>query len=462
MGRLFGTDGVRGLANDDLTPELAVAVAVAAVHALRGSATAGVGQVGTAGVRQVGTAGRPVAVVGRDPRASGEMLEAAVVAGLASAGADVLRAGVLPTPAVAHLVAETGADLGAMLSASHNPMPDNGIKLFARGGHKLPDAVEDEIESRLGETWQRPTGAGIGRVQDLPDPADRYAAHLLSTVPCGAPLAGLHVVVDCANGAAATVAPLVYGRAGAKVTVLAAEPDGLNINDGCGSTHLDGLAAAVLRHGADAGIAHDGDADRCLAVAADGSLVDGDAILAICALALREGGALRGDTVVTTLMSNLGFHHAMREHGIAVVTTPVGDRYVLERLRADGLSLGGEQSGHIIFCDLATTGDGLLTALQLLTRMARTGSPLAELAGVLRRLPQVLRNVPVADKGQVAASSAVQAAVAAAEAELGDGGRVLLRPSGTEQLVRVMVEAASQAQAEAIAGRLAEVVSRVG
>ena len=441
MSRLFGTDGVRGRANDDLTPERSLAVAVASAHVL-----------GEAASR------RPVAVVGRDPRASGEMLEAAVVAGLTSAGADVLRAGVLPTPAVAYLVAEYGADFGVMLSASHNPMPDNGIKLFARGGHKLPDAVEDEIEARLAEQWRRPTGARIGRVRDLPDAVERYAGHLLGTVPPGSPLAGLHLVVDCAHGAASTVAPLVYARAGAKVTAIAAEPDGLNINDGCGSTHTDTLVAAVAGHGADLGIAHDGDADRCLAVAADGALVDGDAILAICALALRDAGRLRRDTVVATVMSNLGFHHAMRDHGIAVATTPVGDRYVLERLRADDLSLGGEQSGHLVFTDHATTGDGILTALQLLTRMAALGRPLAELATVVRRLPQVLLNVPVADKARVAASDAVREAVHAAEAELADDGRVLLRPSGTEHLVRVMVEAPTHEQAESVAARLAAVV----
>jgi phosphoglucosamine mutase len=278
-------------------------------------------------------------------------------------------------------------------------------------------------------------------------------------VPADTPLTGLHVVVDCAHGAASAVAPLVYARAGAKVTTIAAEPDGLNINDGCGSTHTDGLVRAVVGHGADVGIAHDGDADRCLAVTADGALVDGDAILAICALAMREAGRLRRETVVATVMSNLGFHHAMREHGIAVATTPVGDRYVLERLRADGLSLGGEQSGHLVFTDLATTGDGILTALQLLARVAAAGRPLAELAAVVRRLPQVLLNVPVSDKARVAGSAAVRAAVAAAEAELDDRGRVLLRPSGTEQLVRVMVEAPTHEQAEAVAVRLATVVS---
>jgi len=444
MSRLFGTDGVRGLANDDLTPELALGVALASAHVLGEHVPAG---------------RRPVAVVGRDPRASGEMLEAAVVAGLTSAGADVLRAGVLPTPAVAFLVADSGADFGVMLSASHNPMPDNGIKLFARGGHKLPDAVEDEIEARLAEAFTRPTGAAIGRVRDLPDAVERYAGHLLGTVPAGSPLTGLHVVVDCANGAAAEVAPLVYARAGAKVTPIHAEPDGLNINAGCGSTHPEQLADAVRAHGADLGIAHDGDADRCMAVSADGTLVDGDAILAICALALHEAGALAGNTVIATVMSNLGFHHAMRDRGIAVAVTPVGDRYVLERLRADGLSLGGEQSGHLVFTDHATTGDGILTALQLLARMAATGRPLAELAGVVQRMPQVLINVPVADRDAVAASPAVATAVADAERELGDDGRVLLRPSGTEQLVRVMVEAPTEELAHAVADRLAAVVS---
>ena len=440
MGRLFGTDGVRGLANADLTPELAMAVSVAAVHVL--------------GERIGGR--RPMAVVGRDPRASGEMLEAAVLAGLTSAGADVLRAGVLPTPAIAHLTADTGADLGVMLSASHNPMPDNGIKIFARRGHKLPDAVEDEIEARLGEQWARPTGAGIGRVRDLDDAVERYAEHLLGTLPHK--LDGLRVDVDCAHGAAAGVAPLVYARAGADVISMAGDPDGLNINDGVGSTHLAGLRRAVTAAGADVGIAHDGDADRCLAVTTEGDVVDGDAILAICALALREAGRLREHTVVATVMSNLGFHHAMREHGIDVVTTPVGDRYVLEELRARNLSLGGEQSGHVIFLDSASTGDGILTALQLLARVAATGVPLAELAAVVRRLPQVLLNVPVADKAATAASPTVAAAVAAAQRELGDDGRVLLRPSGTEQIVRVMVEATTEERAEQVAARLAEIV----
>jgi phosphoglucosamine mutase len=442
VGRLFGTDGVRGLANGELTPELALGIAVSAAHVL---------------AERAGDDHRPRAVLGRDGRVSGEMLEGAVVAGLTSAGVDVLRAGVLPTPALAHLTAELDADFGVMLSASHNPMPDNGIKLFARGGLKLPDTVEDEIEARLGERWDRPTGAGVGRVRDLPDATDRYAEHLLGTL--AHKLDGLRVVVDCAHGAASAVAPAVLARAGAEVTSIAAAPDGVNINDGVGSTHLDGLVAAVRAAGADAGVAFDGDADRCLAVAADGTIVDGDAILAVCAIGLREQGRLKSGTVVTTVMSNLGLHHAMRDAGLRVVTTPVGDRYVLEALRSQDLSLGGEQSGHVVFADRATTGDGLLTALQLLGRVAGTGTPLAELAAVLHRLPQVLINVPVADKAAVAVAPAVRDAVAAAEAELGDGGRVLLRPSGTEQIVRVMVEAPTQDIADAVAHRVAAAVA---
>ena len=444
MGRLFGTDGIRGLANGDLTPELALTVAGAAARVLVAH----------------DASHRPLAVLGRDPRASGEMLEAAVAAGLASAGADVLRVGVLPTPAVAYLTGAYGADLGVVLSASHNPMPDNGIKLFARGGRKLPDEIEAEIEDAVGiEPDVRPIGAAVGRLRDAPDARERYLEHLLGAVPQS--LAGLHVVVDCAHGSASTVAPELYRRAGARVSALAADPDGLNINDGVGSTHVAGLQAEVRARGADLGIAHDGDADRCLAVDADGALVDGDQILAICAVAMHEAGTLRGDTVVATVMSNLGFHHAMRDHGIRVETTAVGDRYVLEALRAKKLAIGGEQSGHIVFLDAATTGDGLLTALHVMSRMAVTGRPLAELAAIVARLPQTLVNVEVHDRAAVAASPAVAAAVEAASAELGDAGRVLLRPSGTEQLVRVMVEAASQQRADAVAARLAAVVAAV-
>jgi phosphoglucosamine mutase len=444
-GRLFGTDGVRGLANGELlTPELAVALSASAAHVLA----------------ERDDSHRPVAVVGRDPRASGEMLEAAVVAGLTAAGADAVRVGVLPTPAVAHLVAALGADLGVMISASHNAMPDNGIKLFAAGGHKLPDTLEDAVEARLAERGVRPTGPGIGRVRDLPDAAARYGAHLLDAVP--ASLDGLTVVVDCAHGAASHVAPEVYRRAGARVVAIAADPDGLNINDGVGSTHLDHVRAAVLEHGADLGIAHDGDADRCLAVDASGADIDGDKIMAVLAIAMRDAGELADDTLVATVMSNLGLHLAMREAGITLRTTAVGDRYVLEDLRAGGYSLGGEQSGHVVLPAHATTGDGLLTALRLMARMAATGTPLAELGSVVTVLPQVLENVVVRDKSAVAADEAVRAAVAAAQHELGETGRVLLRPSGTEPFVRVMVEAATLEQAKAVTARLAQVVAAAG
>jgi len=445
VGRLFGTDGVRGLANADLTAELALDLAVAAAHVL--------GDVGAFG----GHEGRPVAVVGRDPRASGEFLEAAVVAGLASAGVDVWRVGVLPTPAVAYLTAALDADLGVVLSASHNPMPDNGIKLLARGGHKLADDVEDAIEARMREAWSRPTGAGVGRVVDHAEGAVLYVEHLLSTVPH--PLDGLRVVVDGANGAASSVGPEALRRAGAEVIEIHTEPDGLNINDGCGSTHLEDLRAAVLEHGADAGVAFDGDADRCLAVDAGGAVIDGDHVLVILGIAMRERGVLVDDTVVATVMANLGFKLAAQESALAVIETGVGDRYVLEAMREGGFVLGGEQSGHVILADHATTGDGVLTALHLLSRVAQTGRPLAELASIVQKLPQVLINVKGVDKSRVATEPALLAAVADAEAELGRTGRVLLRSSGTEPVVRVMVEAATAEQAQAVAERLAGVVS---
>ncbi len=446
MGRLFGTDGVRGLANSELTPSLALAVAAAAADVLVGPGV-----------------GRATAVVGRDPRISGVMLEAAVVAGLTSAGVDVIRVGVLPTPAVAFLTGEFGADLGIMLSASHNPMPDNGIKIFAAGGHKLSDDTEERIEELLEarsagtDDTVRPIGAALGTVRDDVDGAERYLAHLLSAVPTR--LDGLRVIVDCANGAASTVAPELYRRAGAEVIAIAAEPNGLNINDGVGSTHIGVVAEAVRTLGADLGIAHDGDADRCNAVDADGELIDGDQILALLALELHEAGRLKDSTVVATVMSNIGFHRAMRSAGISVVSAAVGDRYVLEELHQRGLSLGGEQSGHVIFTEAATTGDGLLTALHLMSVLHASGRPLGELAAVVQRSPQVLLNVPVTDRVSAASSETVHAAVAAAEDELGEDGRILLRASGTEQLVRVMVEAPTAEQAEAVAQRVAAVVA---
>jgi phosphoglucosamine mutase len=384
------------------------------------------------------------------------MLEAAVVAGLTSAGADAVRLGVLPTPAVAHLVGALGADLGVMISASHNAMPDNGIKLFAAGGQKLPDHVEDAIEAGMGAPGPRPIGSAIGRVRDDTAAIESYLDHLVASTP--EPLAGLTVVVDCAHGAASFAAPEAYRRAGADVIAIHADPDGLNINDGVGSTHLELLQQAVVEHGAALGIAHDGDADRCLAVDETGAIVDGDSIMAVLAVAMRESGDLVDDTLVATVMSNLGLHLAMQDAGIAMRITGVGDRYVLEELRAGGYSLGGEQSGHVVLPRHATTGDGLLTGLQLMARMAATKSSLGELAGIVTTLPQVLINVRVGDKAAVAASPAVTEAVAAAEAELGRTGRVLLRPSGTEQLVRVMVEAPTQAHADEVAQRLAAVV----
>ena len=441
MGRLFGTDGVRGLANADLTPELALDLAVAAAHVL---------------IEHRDGGGRALAVVGRDPRASGEMLEAAVCAGLASAGVDVIRLGVLPTPGVAYLACHLDADLGVMLSASHNAMPDNGIKFFTGDGYKLPDDVEDEIERRLRESWQRPTGRGVGRISDRPDLLEPYIEHLVATAP--ARLDGLAVVVDCAHGAASVVAPEVYRRLGADVTTLANEPDGWNINDGVGSTHPEALQAAVVAAGADAGIAHDGDADRCIAVDARGALVDGDGILTVVGLAARSAGTLAKDTLVGTVMANLGFTHAMRDNGITFVQTPVGDRYVLEEMRNGGFTIGGEQSGHVLFLEHSTTGDGVLTAVQLLGQVAHSGRPLHELAGAMTTFPQVLRNVSVADKDKAMTSDVLATAVAEAEAELGDSGRVLVRASGTEQLVRVMVEAASAEQAENITARLVAVV----
>ncbi|QBR93580.1 phosphoglucosamine mutase [Nocardioides euryhalodurans] len=442
--RLFGTDGVRGLANGDLTAELALDLSVAAAHVLAD--------------RGDFAGHRPFAVVGRDTRISGEFLEAAVVAGLASAGVDVLLLGVLPTPGVAYLTQKLGADLGVMLSASHNPMPDNGIKFLARGGRKLDDTIEIAIEKRMREPWQRPQGGGVGRVTPYAEAVDDYVTHLISSIEH--PLVGLRVVLDCAEGAASEAGPRALVGAGADLTAIHAIPDGLNINDGCGSTHLGPLQEAVLRDGAAVGFALDGDADRCLAVDHEGTVVDGDQILAILAQSLHEHGRLAKDTVVATVMSNLGFVNAMREAGIGVRQTKVGDRYVLEAMNISGYSLGGEQSGHVIMSDHATTGDGILTALAVLERMATTGKSLKELASVMTRLPQVLVNVPDVDKTRADDDAVVAAAVAEEEAVLAGEGRILLRPSGTEPIVRVMVEAPTEQKAGEVADRLADVVRR--
>ena len=450
MPRLFGTDGVRGLANDLLTVELAVSLAQAAASVLARDA------------REDGR--RPVAVVARDPRISGEFIAAAVNAGLASSGVDVLDAGVIPTPAAAFLTADIEADFGVMISASHNPAPDNGIKFFARGGRKLPDALEDEIQVALESDKLRPIAGDVGHIDIFADAEDRYALHLLASLPHlrqddANPLEGMHVVIDAANGAAAGVSPRVFKDAGAEVTVIGDEPNGLNINDGVGSTHLERLQEVVTRLGADLGIAHDGDADRCLAVDGAGEVVDGDQIMAILATTMKARGTLTENTLVATVMSNLGLKIAMREHGIQLLETKVGDRYVLAELNDKGLALGGEQSGHVILTQHATTGDGVLTGLCLAAIVAATGTPLAELKQIMKVYPQVLINVRDVRKHECDSNSQVQAAVADLAGQLGETGRVLLRPSGTEPVVRVMVEASTFEIAQESAQQLAEVVS---
>ncbi|BDS48600.1 phosphoglucosamine mutase [Rhodoluna sp. KAS3] len=444
MARLFGTDGVRGLANRDLTAQLAFDLAQAAAIVLGEDAR-------SRGIK-------PKAVIGRDPRISGEFLAAAISAGLASSGVDVFDAGVLPTPATAFLTADLDADFGVMISASHNPAPDNGIKFFSRGGHKLPDEVEDKIEAAIGAEKLAPLGGAVGHVQRFADAEDRYIVHLLRSLPNR--LDGLTVVVDCAHGAAAGVSPQVFTDAGAKVFVIGAEPDGNNINLGYGSTHMSALQSAVLEHGADFGVAHDGDADRCLAVDASGAIIDGDQIMAILALSLKERGQLARNTLVATVMSNLGLRIAMQENNIEMIETGVGDRYVLEAMRDGGYTLGGEQSGHVIFAQYATTGDGILTGLKIGAEMARTKKSLAELASVMNIYPQVLINVPGVDKTRVETDAELQKVVAEAEADLHGTGRVLLRASGTEPLVRVMVEAAEAGTAQSWAERIARVVEK--
>ena len=448
-GRLFGTDGVRGLANVDITAEMAVSLAAAAASVLAPPVARA-----KRGVRPK----RPVALVGRDTRVSGEFLEHAVVAGLASAGVDALVLGVIPTPGLAYLTDVMDADFGVMLSASHNAMPDNGIKIFAAGGGKLPDVVEDAIEAAIADPRPRPIGDAVGRVSDAHVLTQRYLDHLLASAPQR--LDGVQVVVDCAHGAASEIAPEVYRRLGADVVAIHASPDGYNINAGCGSTHMGDLRHAVVEHGADLGIAHDGDADRCLAVDAAGNVVDGDQMMAILASWLRGRGQLVRDTVVATVMSNLGFNLAMADAGITVLATAVGDRYVLEEMKVGGYSLGGEQSGHVILADYASTGDGVLTALTLMAVMAETGQSLAELASIMTVLPQVLINVSGVDKNAVDSCAPLAAEVALVEAELAGRGRVLLRKSGTEPLVRVMVEAETDADARRHAERLADVVRR--
>jgi len=447
MPRLFGTDGVRGLAGRDITACLALNLAAAAARELT-----------SADPKAADDVARHLrAVVGVDSRVSGDMLAAACAAGLASAGVNVTQAGVIPTPGLAYLTRTGGFDLGVMISASHNPYPDNGIKFFAGTGYKLPDAVEDRIEARLEQGWDAATGAAVGRTMTDPAADQPYIDALVAAA--SGSLAGLKVVLDCANGAAYHVAPAVFERLGATVVALANQPDGVNINDQVGSTHPEALQQAVVANQADMGFAFDGDADRCLAVDAAGQLVDGDQIMGILALSLKAEGRLSEDTLVTTVMSNLGLFKAMEAAGVTTVQTAVGDRYVLEAMLAGGYALGGEQSGHIIMTEHATTGDGTLTAVQLACRVAGSGRPLSELASVVQAFPQVLINVGGVDKARAGTDPGVLAGVDQAEAELGESGRVLLRPSGTEPLVRVMVEAATEDQANAVAQALAATVT---
>jgi len=442
LTRRFGTDGVRGVANVDLTPELVLALGRAAARVLAAERF----------------------LVGRDTRISGSLLMAALSAGITAEGVDVVDLGILPTPGVARASADRGLP-AAVISASHNPFPDNGIKLFAPGGRKLSDQVEDRLEAELDrlvlDTAHRrpgPAGATLGRVDRL-DWSDGYVAGLAASLD-GRRLDGLSVVVDCANGAASAVAPEALAAAGVQVAVINDRPDGTNINAGAGSNHPEGLAAEVMARGADAGLAFDGDADRVVAVDHTGQVVDGDQLIAICALDRKARQLLAGDTVVVTVMANLGFRHAMREHGITIVETKVGDRYVLAAMEEGGWSLGGEQSGHVIFRDLATTGDGILTGLQVLDVMRRTGRPLAELAAVMTRLPQVLRNVAVRDRDGLDDAAEFWAQVEAVRRRLGADGRVLVRPSGTEPVVRVMVEALTLEEAEASCDELCAAVTR--
>jgi phosphoglucosamine mutase len=442
MGRLFGTDGVRGVARSELSAELARGLGRAAVHVLA-----------------VESGHRPVFLVGRDPRESGLWLEDALVSGIHEAGGDVLLAGVEPTPAVAFLTIDARADAGVVISASHNPPEYNGIKFFGRDGMKLPDGVEDKIEAALHDPG--PPDPGDGSIQVLKGGRERYLAHLVGAA--GARLDGMTIVVDCANGAASKVAPLLYERLGATVHAINASPDGRNINVGCGALHPEVAGAAVVALGADAGVSHDGDADRALFVDHRGEVIDGDQVLAACAIAMKESARLPHDAVVTTVMANLGFHRAMRDAGITVSATKVGDRYVLEEMLEEGVMLGGEQSGHLIFRDHATTGDGLLTAVRFLSLAAGTGRTVADLAGVMVRYPQVIENVRVRSLAELDGSVSVWDAVRAAEEELADSGRVLVRASGTEPLVRVMVEAETEDVARRHADAIAsEVRERLG
>lgn len=437
MGKLFGTDGVRGVANTQLTPDLALRLGRAAAREL------------AAGRK------RPRVVLGRDTRVSGPMLQSALAAGIMSAGAEVVDAGVVPTPAVAFWVTTLGASAGAVISASHNPFTDNGVKFFGGDGFKLTDEQEARIEDLVDAG---PSGTEMGSSGALTDAHHLYVKHALESLE-GRSLEGLRVVLDCSNGAAFRTSPEAFQRSGAELTVINADPDGVNINAGCGSQHLDGLVERVRATGADLGLAHDGDADRVIAVDEEGRVVDGDCLIAALAIELKEAGKLENNLVVSTVMANLGFRRAMAAAGIELVETPVGDRYVLEKMRETGATIGGEQSGHVIFSKFSTTGDGLITGLRLAGQMVSSGRKLSELAAVVEKFPQVLVNVPVSDARKAGSSKALADAVEAAQRDMGDRGRVLVRPSGTEPLVRVMVEAPDTGTADSVAAALAALIT---
>ena len=445
MARLFGTDGVRGVANLELTPELA--------YRLGRAATLYFGE----------GCDKPRILIARDTRVSGHMFEAALSAGICSAGGVAVNVGVVPTPAAAYLTKEKGMQAGIVISASHNPFADNGIKFFGADGFKLPDAVEDEIEALVRriaghDDLNRPTGSAIGTIKYRPEMRMEYINFVLSTTDVD--LTGKTIVLDCANGAASTVMPEILAQLGASVIVMSADPDGVNINDGCGSTHLEQLQRAVVEEKAFMGIAHDGDADRCLCVDEKGEVMDGDHMLIICGLDMLRRGVLKGNTVVTTVMANIGFHQALKQAGARAEITNVGDRYVLENMRANGYNLGGEQSGHIIFGDFTTTGDGPVTALQVVSAIVRSGKKASEMNALMTSYPQLLVNVRVRSKEGWAENTAIAAAIAEGNKELGDTGRILVRPSGTEPLIRVMAEGSDQKQLDEVCNRIADIIRK--
>ena len=446
MARLFGTDGVRGEANVTLLPEMA--------YRLGRAATIYFGKESEE---------QPLIIIGRDTRISGEMFESALTAGICSAGGRAMLAGIIPTPAIAYLARKHKAKAGIVISASHNPFHDNGIKFFGGDGYKLPDSVEDELEAivhqlETEDNYPRPTAEHIGHIEYRTDLLNQYMEFVIST--CKERFEGVKVVLDCANGAAYEAMPKILRHLGATVKVIHALPNGTNINDGCGSTHLESLQKAVLENGADFGIAHDGDADRCLCVDEKGQIIDGDHILVMCAMDMMKDGKLPYNTVVTTVMANIGFHQAIKKAGGRAEITKVGDRYVLENMLKNGYKIGGEQSGHIIFTDFSTTGDGLIPALQVLSSLKRSGRKASDLTALMTTYPQLLVNVKVATKEGWETNEAIKKAIAAGDEELGENGRILVRPSGTEPLIRVMAEGPDQAQLDTICNAIADVVKK--